>query len=902
MMRFILRLLVIPALLICGSRTFAADVVTLAAPDHPTALVIRDGWKQSTWSDWGAHQILAAFFKEVTGVQAPIVKASEVATPEARAKYKTLIWCGRQPEVDRTIGAELDKLDDDGFILHAAGNNIYVAGKKWWGDNWAAHDLLERYAGCRWYGPDKEFWKPEQGIVGLFDVVPKRERIEVPSDAHVVEQPVYKMRFFRFMPLHAFRLRYRDQFHHALVGIIDPRKHGEQHPEWFPLIDGERYVPPPGQEIHFQPCATHPEVEAVVAGAAIDHFKQNPDSSAFSVGMNDTDRFCECDKCIAVAPATITDKQQRLAFAFFDFYNRVAARVEAAGFGDKRLGCLGYAGLSVLPKGSIRMHPMLVPYLTRDSAVLFDPNQQNEFADIVATWNGLAHRMGIYEYMYGGGFVVPRVYNRYLIKNIRDQYGVGCDGFYAESYPNFGLDGPKYWLTARMLWDPRQDPEKLLTAYYADLFGPAAKPVRAYFDFLEETWCTQAIPSDKSNYRWFLDDRQLEIFPPEKCEQAWALLDEAERAAAGADTAVLKRIGYFRDSFAVTRALSARYAATAALDATLEQSKDEPLAAALPARLAKLQAWLDAPDPRPVIDRALAHGTALDTNVIQSRGGFTSFDRQPTDAVAKLINGAVTASLHEQADQSPAAVRERVAKLFETVQPPAAASYVSKLATDTGLLPVRQTATPPSIDGTINSEEWLAPSFTGKFFEVHRLTPQAEETTVYAAQAGGQLLLAFDCKQDPATVGGTATGADTGGWQDAAMRNDDCVSVTFLAPGHGFRSVRINVNGALGFHDAKWDGVVKAAAAKKTADGWHAELALDLATLGLDPSKQNGQWTFAIARYTRRPVPQDDPAAPPKFETQPSTLTPAPPGGNVIGQGNHWQLMTFVSGPRAVFE
>ena len=904
----VLFLCVLLALTALAPAASAADAKApvLAAPGHRTALVIRDDWKQAVWSDWGGYQILAAFAKEVTGAEVPTIKASEAAAPDIRSKYDTLVWVGRQPEVDRVLGAELDKLDDDGFIIRAVNGDVYLAGKKWWGDNWAAHDLLERFAGCRWYGPEKQFWTPEQGIVGLFDVIPKKDRIELPADTNVVEQPSYKMRWFRFMPLHAFRLRYRDQFHHALGGIIVPQRHGKDHPEWFPLIDGKRLIPPPGEEHTFQPCVSNEGVLDEVANAAIEAFKKNPDVSSYSVGMNDTGNFCECEQCLAIAPPQIADKQQRLAYAFFDFYNRVAQKVEAAGFGDKRLGCLGYAGLSVLPKGSIKMHPMLVPYLTRDSSALFDPAQQAEFTDIVGTWSGLSHRMGIYEYLYGGGFVVPRIYNRYLIKNVQEQYGVGVDGLYAESYPNWGLDGPKYWLLAKMLWNHRQDPSALLDAYYTDLFGPAAGTMRGYFDFLEETWCTQSLKSENSNYRWFLQAKQLEIFPPATCDKAWAMLEAAAQQTN--DPLVLKRIEYFRDAFAVTRALSQRYAASTAIDRTLEETAKAAPRDALAARLAALQQWLDAPDPRPILERALAHPGALDDTVIRNNGGFEKFDRQPTEAVARLVADLAAGAIDNHGDRSPAAVRRRIAEAFAGAAPKPAADYLSDLAARAGTLTVSAApaAALPTIDGKIGESEWpTAPAFAGRFHEMLRLTRQPEQTTIRAAWSGDQLFLAFDLKQDPSTVGATATGTDTGGWQQPAMINDDCVSVTFQGPGSAFRSVRVNVNGAVGFHDANWDGVVKAAAATKTEDGWQAELALDLNVLGLT-DKEKGQWSAAVARYTRRPLPPADPnaatAAPPQYRAEATALAPAPPGGGVIGRGNHPGLMTFVSGPRLLFE
>ena len=102
----------------------------------------------------------------------PIVPAGSLDGKNVDELYQCRIWVGRQPKLDEAIGAELDKLDADGFIVRRVGGDVYVSGRYWWGTNWAAHDLLERFAGCRWYGPEPTWWEPKEPKVGLWDIVP----------------------------------------------------------------------------------------------------------------------------------------------------------------------------------------------------------------------------------------------------------------------------------------------------------------------------------------------------------------------------------------------------------------------------------------------------------------------------------------------------------------------------------------------------------------------------------------------------------------------------------------------------------------------------------------------------------------------------------------------------------
>ena len=550
----------------------AADkALVLVGPGVRTAIVIGDEQPPYRFPYWGGHAILRRFLEHITKQPVPVIKASDCEAEKDALPRDVRLWVGDQPRVREAIGEELARIDDDGFVIRCIGKDVYLSGKHDWGTHFAAYDLLERFAGCRWFAPGPRFWEPKKdGVVGLFHIVPTAPTVRIPAGTHIVEEPSYKMRWMRFMPRHEFRMRRRDQFHHNLCNLIPPAQYGKDHPEYFPEIQGKRHVPPPGREHDFQPCTTNPEVIELVADAINEHFAKNPQDGTFSIGMNDSGRYCECAKCRAVAPATLTNREHRIAHAFFAFYNQVAERV-AAKHPTKRLGCLAYAVLSELPAGAIRLHPIIVPYLTRDSAQLFDAREVAEFREKVTRWHALASRMGIYEYVYGLGFVIPRIYNRYLLKNIAERYGVGVDGFYAEDYPNWGLDGPKYWLIARLLWNHKLDPEELKRDYFGKLFGPVADTMRAYFDFLEETWCTQTLENPHSNYRWMFDVKQLAIFPPAACDKAWAMLEEAERMARDYIAAtdgeikaycqqVAERVAFFKTTFALTRLLSQAYA------------------------------------------------------------------------------------------------------------------------------------------------------------------------------------------------------------------------------------------------------------------------------------------------------------------------------------------------------
>jgi len=354
----------------------------LAGPDTKS-VIIRGKKGKYRFPFFGGDFLLARNLWLITGINVPIISYENyIKDPKRQQKYTNRIWVGRQPEVDKVLGEEIEKLDADGFIIKGIGNDLYITGKTKYGTHFAPYELLERVAGCRWYMPSPPIWDPKKFKRGLGDVIPHLKKVVAPRNIDIVENPSYKSRYYRPVPVHSFKLHRRDHFHHNLVNIIPPSKYGKTHPEYFPLINGKRFVPPENRKYDSQPCISNPDVQKLVIDAAKTYFKTNPEESCYSLGMNDSGKYCQCENCqklsdkfrVPAGTSQTVTKHMRNAYAFFRFYNQVAEEIEKD-YPDKRLGCLAYAVLSSLPKGAIKLHPKIVPYLTRDSAQLFDKSK-----------------------------------------------------------------------------------------------------------------------------------------------------------------------------------------------------------------------------------------------------------------------------------------------------------------------------------------------------------------------------------------------------------------------------------------------------------------------------------------------------------------------------------------------
>ena len=247
------------------------------------------------------------------------------------------------------------------------------------------------------------------------------------------------------------------------------------------------------------------------------------------------------------------------------FMNRVAAEL-AKTHPDKYVGALAYYWAENAP--DFPLHPQVVPFLTADRSQGYDADFRREEFELQSRWAKIAgipvdrdsggpavpspgvpeekvrasgipefrnsappRRLGMYDYVYGHGFLIPRIHTQLLAENLRHAHRAGFTDYYAEVNPNWGLDGPMPWLQAQLLQDPEQSREQLLEEYYRRYFQEAAAPMRRFFERGEEQWMAQPGPSYwLKHYR---NDSQSSVFPPAVCRELRMLLEEAGRKAEG---------------------------------------------------------------------------------------------------------------------------------------------------------------------------------------------------------------------------------------------------------------------------------------------------------------------------------------------------------------------------------
>jgi|GEM_PF-3009389 len=814
----------------------------------------------------GQGRSLHLAIQQSTGVSLQVVRENQFKP----GKDMFPIYVGNTKTGREILADQISTLDAEGYILHVEAGRAFIYAPPNTTDtgdpiHWAIGDFLARFLGVLYLMP---------GELGIH--IPRHDRIVIPTGTWI-EQPAFKHRHWSGYGGKAgatWRVRAsggggRYKFHHNLFRIIDPKAFADR-PAFFPVIRvsedqklhpfynnlkvGERYIPKPqNKAAYWQPCTSNPDVIEHVANSAIQYFDTHPKNRSFSLGVNDSGGYCHCEQCLAQTPQGIDPlSDQADGYRFYRFYNQVAERV-ALKHDDVRLGFLVYGNLTDwYPE---KLHPLLMPYLTMSMADRWDESFRQKQNQRIARWSKIASQFGIYEWLHGEGFIIPRIYLHHFADGLKHAHACGAEGFYAEAYPNWGLDGPKLWVTEQLLWNPNQDVNQLIDHWHAAMFAEAAKPMRAYFDYLEQAWATQAASDNRrGGYRLYgahMKDRQLtEVFPPATCESAWKLLQKAQRIAH--QPIVKQRIAYFKTAFGATRVASSRLASARSLEVTLKQSRKRKVDVSLNDWLKPLDVWVQAGSLNAYMDEARVaapyafHAFSYEQIAKGKKASFAAWDSD-APVINRVIGKMIEQLMNPDSGQAPGSKHEldqAADKLITKLPISDALADTLKSHLHQSTISIKSLDTAPAIDGTIESA-WGKPSFDGRFYAYpYQDQPDDKKTAVWCAQHDGKLYFAFRCEQDRKTIK-----ADTTIQRDQTPLRDDGVinppdahrpspfiqnadSVGILLPGRQYATVIVNAGGAVldcyatsrGYRP-DWNGAT--AAVHIDESSWSVELIID---------------------------------------------------------------------------
>jgi len=431
----------------------AKEMLPLVAPDGKPAVIVAP----SDRSLEGAVTELQAFLKEITGKDFPVLSdAPRVDQPAI------VLRLGEGPE------------RDGGFRLRVTNSEALVESRSAEGVSFGVSELLEQL-GVRWYMPG------ELGTVVPKEAVP---RLSLQDREHL---PSFESRYFGPTWDKVWERRMR------FGGVYFPPAHGiklgkgadfKSHPEFYAEIGGKR--------VNKQVCVSNPEVLRRAVATAREYFDTHPKERIYGIGPNDGGNFCECKDCLALdsgdwdpfsAHPSTTDR-------YIWFFNRFLEELDKTHPGRS---VAFYAYHSYLrPPRNVTPNPRILPALAPIALCrvhgLNNPNcpERSYYKTLLQEWGKLLPRVferGYWFNLADPGFPFSSVHRMRDEIPAAKEYGIY--GWRTETINHWASELPSHYVAAKLMWDSNADVDALLEDFYQTFFGPAAAPMKDYFQTMD---------------------------------------------------------------------------------------------------------------------------------------------------------------------------------------------------------------------------------------------------------------------------------------------------------------------------------------------------------------------------------------------------------------------------------
>ena len=472
-----------------------AALLALAANAAPPPLVLAERGKAAEYSivipaeasptQKYAAEELRDFAEKTTGVRLPIIVGA-AALPQKAVVLEAgtgTTGTGRATETD-------------GFRIKVDGKILRITGKNDRGVLYGVYEVLERFAGCRWYAS----WH---------SLIPRRDRIEIPADLDETQTPAFAMRepyWFDVIehPEFAARLRVNsrswrrmgekyggDPYRfggglgscHTFDKLLSPKEYFDSHPEYFSMVKGRRI------RDRTQLCLTNPDVLRIVTSNVLERIRKDPGAKFYGVSQNDWYNFCECPDCKAV-----DDEEGSHAGTMIRFVNAVAEAVEKE-FPDAIIETLAYQYTRKAPKKT-KLRRNVVPCLCTIECDFAQPIDKSPFKENVAfrkdikDWSRLTDFLFIWDYTTDFSHYTMPWPNAYALQgNIQFFHRNNVKALFEQgAYQGRHADFAelKTWLMAKWMWNPDLPMKDLLDDFFAGYYGKAAPFVRDYFEAIHK--------------------------------------------------------------------------------------------------------------------------------------------------------------------------------------------------------------------------------------------------------------------------------------------------------------------------------------------------------------------------------------------------------------------------------
>lgn len=476
-----MRLVTIALLTCLVAASALAEPIVLAKAGRPEATIVIPADANSREKQ--AAQELQHYVAAICGVELPV-------NEDGKQVAGTGLYIGR---CEPTTAADLPAADlnPETYAIGVRGGSVFFTGKHPSPTYFAVSSFIEESLGVRWFAPGDEWEYLPPGTPGEL-TVEASSLVKVPDTSPRIwsghawcdDWKTWNLRNKTILS----EVVPRRQFQNRIQAVFPSAKYGKTHPEYYPLINGERWIPPSKGGSHWRPCESNPEVQRLTVEYARKWFDSHPTIDSFSLGMDDISHMCGCANCRALDPHPDSYEQRQFSDRHYKFVNAIAREV-ARTHPDRYIGTLIYNIARELPETVDKLEDNVFGFITETSALWWEPGRKEADHELTREWARRCKHLSRYDY-YGMGTMTPRVYPHTMSEQIKFDKSLGLEGMYTEVYTFLPDTAPMIWAFAKLQWDATCDIDALLWDYYSKMFGPAAETMKQYFDLLERSWNT----------------------------------------------------------------------------------------------------------------------------------------------------------------------------------------------------------------------------------------------------------------------------------------------------------------------------------------------------------------------------------------------------------------------------
>lgn len=430
---------------------------------------------------------LARYVEKMTGIKPQIITPEKSVSP--------LIKICSYSATDIQPGSFTWGVEDNG-------SKLIIKGAKSEGIIFAVYELLENQCGIHWFAP---------GQKGEY-IPPKCSTLSIHSEGKIYS-PAFRRRWIHYyrdiaqstatlLDLWDWALKNRlngtfcvrnsqnrkpewDVFlsERGMPGdriwgdgiLIPAAQFGNDHPEYYPLIDGKRQV---RDKVKY--CLTNPDVMRFHIESLLDSARKHPQDNFWRLPHSWWQRWCNCDACLADCgnePITYGQLRTDYLLKFLDKMIR-----ESDNKSDLPLPDI------YVP---IRMDTEHPPFhikeidkrlhfaLDENHSITTIPSYQNSnmAASLDKTlncWGQITQNMILSDAIFSAGSLLAPIEKQL---SIRYKYlkSISCiEGIDLLVRNDWGNMALVYWLAAKLLWNPDADMKSAINTYHNGYYGPAA--------------------------------------------------------------------------------------------------------------------------------------------------------------------------------------------------------------------------------------------------------------------------------------------------------------------------------------------------------------------------------------------------------------------------------------------